>query len=74
MNCTEKKMMNKIIMLMIILCSGCSTMNLERATQIAQKSYQIGCVDKGTGNPVDSYNCYMASKRFEKELRNAWRQ
>ena len=52
-----------------VILSGCA---MSRVELIATKSYQLGCVDRGNGGSVDSFNCLKASEKFRKELYQAW--
>lgn len=58
-----------IFLFLSVLLSGCA---MSRVELIATKSYQLGCIDRGNGGPVDSFNCLKASKRFQKRLHAAW--
>lgn len=58
-------------LLALLLLSGCT--HQARLIDVARRSYELGCVDRGNGSVTDSYTCYHSSKKFERELREAWR-
>jgi len=47
-------------------------MPLYEAETIAQKSYEIGCIDRGNGGPVDNLQCHISSEKFHNELQKVW--
>jgi len=65
--------MKIILICFVFLClTGCGNMPLYEAETIAQKSYEIGCIERGTGSPVDNLQCHMSSEKFHNELQKVW--
>jgi len=64
--------MKTLLLITVAMLVGCSNMSKYRAESIAQKSYEIGCVDRGSGSPTDNLRCHMASQKFQNELHNSW--
>lgn len=64
----------KTLMFLILLFGLTSCSSMARVEDIAKRSYELGCVDRGNGKATDNLMCHMASEKFANQLHMAWGQ
>ena len=60
-----------IIITMVIL-SSCAM--LAKEEMVAEKSYEIGCIDHSDGSATQMYSCHQDALKYKKELASEWRK
>lgn len=58
-----------IFIVVAIILSSCTS--LHKVEDVAEKSYEIGCLN-GFNNPIVSYTCHQKAKLFRKDIHKAW--